>query len=423
MKTVFTILFSFTLAAGLRAQDSVASLAGQVLVSGASNGTGTNALFSDPAAIVVDAGGNIFVADSRNHAIRKITTNGVVTTFAGQMGIPGIKDATGTNAQFNLPCGLAMDAGGNLFVSDTGNNSIRKITPAGAVSTIAGVAGTAGFGDGPTGSALFNSPLGIVIATNGTIFVADSGNQVVRAISGGQVSTFAGSPEIWGNANGTGTNAQFNGPVGLALDPGGNLFVSDANNDTIRKVTAGGAVTTYAGLAGVDGSADGPLNSARFRSPAELVFDQHGNLFVADSFNQTIREISAGGMVSTVTGVPGTAGASDGVNGAGRFFNPYGLAVAPDGSILMTDTYNELVRVVLVPFKVSTQVSATGETVTISWNAVIGKTYQVQYADGLSAIWTNVGSPVTATNLNLNAVDSFSSAHAPRLYRVLINLP
>ena len=147
-----------------------------------------------------------------------------MTTFAGQLGVSGMADGTGTGAQFNAPSGLAFDASGNLFVSDTGNSTIRKITPSGAVSTFAGIAGSSGFADGAAGGAQFSSPLGIVVAPNGTVFVADSGNHCIRRISGGVVSTFAGSPQIWGNTDASGTNAQFNGPVGLAFDCAGKSF-------------------------------------------------------------------------------------------------------------------------------------------------------------------------------------------------------
>jgi hypothetical protein len=419
MKKLSVILLLFSLAIALHAQDAVATLAGQALVGGAVNGTGTNAAFSDPAAIVTDANGNFFVADSRNHAIRKVTTNGVVTTFAGQIGVAGTANGTGIGAQFNSPSGLAFDKGGNLFVSDMGSSTIRKITTAGAVTTFAGVAGSSGFLDGAAGGAQFNAPLGIAVWTNGNVFVADSGNHCIRKISGGVVSTFAGSPQVWGSANGGGTNAQFNSPCGLAFDVHGNLFVCDANNNTIRKITTNGIVTTFAGAAGQDGANDGDLITARFRSPAELAFDQQGNLLVADSFNQVIREISTNGMVSTVSGALGISGTNDGVNGAGKYFNPYGLVVGADGSLVVADTYNELVRVVLVPFKLSLQISGATHVVTISWDAVIGKNYQVQFKDDLTAAWTNLGPVQPATGSILTMTDNSAGSANVRVYRVL----
>jgi len=415
---ILLLLFAFSLT--LRAQDSVTTLSGQSQLIGAVNGTGTNALFDDPAGVAVDASGNIYIADSANNAIRLLATNGVVRTFAGQLGVTGAQDGTGTNAQFDAPSGLAFDLSGNLLVTDTGNGTIRKISPAGAVTTVAGQAGQTGFLDGAEGTALFSSPLGIAVANNGGIYVADSGNHVIRLVTAGNVSTLAGDPTFWGSADGQGTNAQFNAPCDLVFDTHSNLFVSDANNHTIRKITPIGLVTTFAGAAGLDGSADGSTTNARFCHPAEIAFDRWGNLLVADSFNETLREISTNGVVSTISGLTGVSGSADGVNGQGRFFNPYGLAFEADGALLVVDTYNELIREVLVPFQQTLQLSDNPPIVTLTWPAVVGRTYQVQYTGNVGGAWTNLAGLVTAAGPVLTQTDTFNRTQPARQYRVLL---
>jgi len=398
----------------------VLTLAGQPQVPGTTNGLGTNALFNEPAGIAVAANGTVYVADSANHAIRTIATNGLVTTFAGQLGVPGSQNATGTNAQFNYPSGLAFDSGGNLLVTDTGNATIRKITPAGSVTTIAGVAGQSGFLDGAAGTAEFGSPLGLAVATNGNVYIVDSGNHVIRLLTNGVVATLAGNPNIWGSADGQGTNALFNAPSGVALDGQGNLWVSDTDNDTIRKVTPAGLVSTYAGQAGVDGTNDGPVATARFCRPAELAFDPQGNLLVADSFNHTLRKISPHGVVSTISGAPGVSGSTDGLNRHGRYFNPYGLAFNTNGLLFVADSYNELIRQVLVPFSETVQLTARPATLTLTWTTVIGQQYQVQYTGNLAGAWTNLGPALTATYHTLTQTDVLNLSQPQRHYRVVL---
>jgi len=418
---LLAVVLLLTCACPLRAQDAVTSLAGQPLISGGANGFGTNALFSDPAAMVADTAGNLFVADSGNHAIRKVSPMGVVTTIAGQLGVSGSGGGTGAQAKFNRPCGIALDRAGNLFVSDTGNHTIRKITPAGSVSTIAGSMGQSDFANGSGTTARFSSPLGLAVAANGTLYVADSGNHVIRAISpSGVVSALAGSPENWGSEDGTGGEARFNGPVGVALDESGALLVSDSNNHTIRKVTASGGVTTWAGTPGLDGCVDGHGRAARFCMPAELAVDGHGNVFVADSFNHVVRKISRERRVTTVTGLPGGVGAGDGANGQARLFNPYGLAIRPDGSLALADAYNQLLRVVLVPVGVSIDVSSDRTSVVLAWDSIIGTAYQVQNRTSLdSGAWDNVGTPIAATSLNTAKLLGDSPSDQ-RMYRVQI---
>jgi sugar lactone lactonase YvrE len=379
-------LLLFLLCVRLAAQDSVSTFAGSALVTGATNGPRTNALFHDPAGLAIAPDGTIFVADSANHTIRRIATNGLVTTFAGAPGTNGFANGTGGAARFDSPTGLALDAAGNLLVADTGNHTIRRITPAGVVSTLAGFAGQSGFSNAVGTNARFTAPLDVCVAANGTVLVSDSGNHCIRAITpGAAVSTFAGVPETWGSEDGPAAEARFNGPVGLALDPAGNLFVADANNHTIRRVATNGLVTTFAGAPGVDGFADGIAAAARFASPAELAFDSEGNLFVADSFNHLVRRITPAGRVSTVSGEPRQEGSTDGVNRAARFFNPYGLAVAPGGAVLVSDTYNATVRRLLPP--VALTIRRAGGAVELRWNSVAGERYQVEFREPHAPGW------------------------------------
>lgn len=404
---------------GLLAQDSVTTLGGTPLTSGASNGPAAWALFNDPAAVAADSAGNLFIADSRNHVIRRISTNGIVSTFAGLAGTPGSRDGA-SDARFDTPSGITIAPNGDLYVSDSGNHTIRRMTAARAVTTIAGAAGESDFVNGAGTAARFNSPLGIARGSDGTLFVADSGNHVVRAIAPDRtVTALAGRAETWGSDDGHGNTARFNGPLGIAVDAEQNIFVSDSNNHTIRRITRAGVVTTWAGVAGMDGSNDGPRLDARFSKPAELAFDSHGNLFVADSFNHLIRKISPDGKVSTVTGLAGAEGASDGSNGQARFFNPYGLAICPDGSLVVTDAYNQLIRIALAPFRVAVHVS--GAHPSISWESVRGKSYQPQYQDELSARpWANLGPPITTTNLMTTIVDPTHEAAGRRIYRAVM---
>ncbi len=321
----------------LTTQYPVLTLAGS-REEGLTDGRGTAAKFDSPFGIAVDRAGNVYVADRRNNKIRKITPTGVVSTFAGST--RGAADGTGTAAQFNDPRGVAVDSAGNVYVADNGNHSIRKITPAGAVSTLAG--GFQGFADGTGTAAQFNSPRGVAVDSSGNVYVADTSNHSIRKITpAGAVSTLAGNGE-YGSADGTGAAAKFNNPYGVAVDNAGNVYVADNSNHKIRKITPAGEVSTLAG-SGEDGDVDGTGTAAQFEYPAGIAVDNAGNVYVADTDNHKIRKITPTGEVSTLAG-SGGEGFVDGTGRASQFDEPRDIAVDSEGNLYVADTDNNSIR-------------------------------------------------------------------------------
>jgi hypothetical protein len=288
---------------------------------GTADGTGAAARFNEPAGVAVHGAGNIFVVDNWNHTIRKITPSGVVTTLAGTAGLSGSADGTGAAARFSQmdpmysvgPQGVAVDGAGNVFVADTDNGTIRKITPSGVVTTLAGTAGSGGSADGTGAAARFSGPYGVAVDGAGNVFVADTDSDTIRKITpSGVVTTLAGTAWLSGSADGTGAAANFWHPSGVAVDTAGNVFVADTFNYTIRKITPAGVVTTLAGTAGLSGSADGTGAAARFDFPSGVAVDGAGNVFVAAG---SIRKITPAGVVTTLAVSGGVA-----VDGAGNLF-------------------------------------------------------------------------------------------------------
>ena len=310
------------------------------------DGTGLYAQFNYPTGIAIAPNGTLFVADLGNSTIRKIS-NLVVTTYAGSVSLAGSADGTGTAALFNGASGAVSDSNGNLFVADTNNHTIRKITPAGVVTTFVGSAGVHGTTNGTGSSASFNNPYGLAIDSNGTLYVADYLNNCIRAITpAAVVTTFAGScGSAHGTLDGAATSAKFWGPSWLATDGAGNLYVSDSRNHTIRKIViTSGAVSTIAGKVGVTGNNDGPAATATFTDPAGLVVDSNGNLFITDSVSNTIRMVTPSGMVSTIAGSSLSFGSSDGTGDVARFNSPLGITVDSHNNLYVADSSNNTIR-------------------------------------------------------------------------------
>lgn len=384
----------------------VSILAGNSGQAGSTDGQGINAKFNRPTGVAVDASGIVYVADQSNFTIRKITPGGLVSTLAGVAGQSGNTDGQGSAALFtgpggitvtpagdiyvsefqglrkitpsglvttspasgfNLPEGIASDAAGNIYVADNLNYAIRKVSPAGAVSTLAGLIGISGYQDGPGLSSLFYDPWGLAIDASNNVYVADSGNANIRKITpAGVVSTYAGSG-IGGIADGAANQAQFSKPQSVALDPSGNLFVADTANNTIRKVTPSGVVSTFAGSPRNPGSTDGMGSAARFYGPQSVLTDASGNVYVADTGNATIRKITPTGVVTTLVGQVGVYGGTDGPASVALFGQPNGLAMDKDGNLLVTDYWLASIRKVTPGGVVST---------------LAGTSWLASYADG-----------------------------------------
>ena len=324
---------------------NITTLAGQVGVGGYADGVGNQAQFRLPNSVAVDGAGNVYVADTANNTIRKITPNGIVRTLAGISGSHGSADGIGSNARFWAPFGIAADSAGNVYVADTANNTIRKITSDGVVSTLAGLASHPGNKDGIGTNARFRNPWGVAVDGMGNVFVADMSNDTIRKITPkGVVSTLAGQAGISGSVNGVGNSAQFNNPFAVAVDSTGNVYVSDSANDTIRKITPSGVVSTLAGLPGYAGGTDGNGNDARFWNPQGLAVDNKGNIYVADTGNNTVRKITPMGVVTTLAGLAGASGTTDRAGESARFNSPGGVAVDHTGNVYVADTNNHTVR-------------------------------------------------------------------------------
>jgi len=310
---------------------------------GTADGLGTLASFTAPTCLATDNAGNVYVTDNSANTIRKISPAGMATTFAGHSGGGPTVNGQGTAASFSAPAGIAIDGAGNIYVTDENAQLIRKITPGGLVSTYAG-SGLPGSADGAASTASFNGPCGLAVDAAGNVYVDDGGNRTIRVISpSGMVSTLAGNPNLIGNADGQGNAASFTYPYSIALDGSGNIIVADQGSNLIRKITPGGLVTTIAGnIAG--GSNDGIGTAASFQGPGGLAIDAAGNIYIADSGNQLIRRLTPGGIVTTIAGINGQRSFINGVSTMATFNVPVGLGLDKNGILYIVDNNNAVIR-------------------------------------------------------------------------------
>jgi len=327
-------------------------------------GPATSASLAYPSGVAVDVAGNLFIADSINARVRKVSASGIITTIAGSArdGFSG-DGGPATSASLFQPRGVAPDTSGNLFIADYGNDRIRKVSSSGIITTVAGNEGFGFSGDGGLAtSASLSAPSGVAADMSGNLFIADSGNNRIRKVSAsGIVTTIAGSGSHgFSGDGGPATSASFWGPPSIAVDPSGNLFLADIINQRIRKVSVSGIITTVAGNGNQGFSGDGgPAISASFYNPGAVAADASGNLFISDNMNQRIRKVSASGIITTVAG-NGTQGFSGdgGPATLASLYRPGGVAVDASGNLFIADSFNQRIR----------KVSTNGIVTTIAGN-------------------------------------------------------
>ena len=286
-----------------------------------------------PFGMALDLNNSLYVADSQNHVIRKISTDGTVSTYAG---IVGVRGNSSNVSRFNSPNSVAVDANGIVYVSDTGNSMIKKISLDGQVSILAGM--KVGKKDGIGIAAELNLCSGIAINSKGIIFIADNTNHAIRKLlPNGNLTTLAGNLTHPGSSDGFGAAASFRFPFGIALDSEDNIYVADTDNHLIRKITSLGDVTTIAGS-----------DRTTFYFPFGITVDSNGTVYTADSYNYAIRRISKCGIVSTIAGTPKTRNSTDGVGLQSSFDAPYGILVTPGGDLFVSEFFKNTIRLVTV---------------------------------------------------------------------------
>jgi len=369
--------FSIHVRAQFTAFDPIVSTFAGTGAKGLVNGAGNVARFGVVSAIKLDSKGNAYVVDASNNCVRKITPAGVVSTF-------------GNTTTLKNPFGLAIDKQDNLYVTDLNNRCIRKITPAGVMSLYAGVAGSAAYIDGPKGTAKFYSPTTIATDLQGNVYVVDNKftnptlqNFIRKIAPDGSVSTLVGGPD--GYVDAIGNKARFKDPQGMIADSLGNLYVVDGGNNKIRKIRLSDTlVTTFAG-GSMHGYMDGNLTTARFYAPQELTFDKLGNFYLTDYHNQLIRKISDN-FVSTYAGVYDSAGYVNGAGTLAKFDYPIGIVSDSAGNLLVCDVTNNVIRKIspqkLAPFTASVGAASPVQPLYVSGDNLDGSLMTVKAPAG-----------------------------------------
>jgi uncharacterized protein YjdB len=350
--TVNTSPTTITTASG--ALGNITTVAGNGSASyGGDGGAATSANIYYPQGVAADASGNIYIADHSNNRVRKVSSSGIITTFAGTGSYSYSGDGgAATAATFNGIIDVATDATGNVYIADQSNHRIRKVNTSGIITTVAGNGGGGYGGDGGAAtSAYLNNPSGISVDAGGNLYITDRYNQRIRKVNtSGVISTVVGNGGYgYGGDGGAATSAYLYYPTRAVTDASGNIYIADASNQRIRKVNTSGTISTFAGNGGYGFSGDGgAATSAYLNYPASVAVDASGNVYIGDQSNNRIRKVNTSGTISTVAGSgSGTFGGDGGPATAAYLNNPMGVAVDISGNVYIADYYNQRIRKII----------------------------------------------------------------------------
>ena len=398
MKAYFILSFLLLPGSSLLNAEAIAPVSGASGEAGHQDGTGRGARFNDPMGLARDTQGNLYICDARNHVIRKVAPGGIVTTLAGRPGESGALNGLGSAARFHFPADIAIAPDGTLYVADSGNHCIRAIAANGTVTTLAGNLGSAddinvNYGeaftsvaaqlDGTGSAARFNGPSGIAYAPAGFLYVCDTGNQTIRKINlNGSVTTLAGKAGEWGTTDGTGTSARFSSPMGICIGATGDLYIADSMNHTIRRITPQAVVSTYAGNSLEAACKSGPRLQARFCEPTDIAPHPDGGFIICESFGNALFRVAADGNVSLFADH--------------TLSHPNSAVCDAIGNVYVADTFNQEVRLIIEKFRSSIERIGGTNQLTITWDSIPGRTYQLQIL--VNQAWIDAPpAPVLAT--------------------------
>jgi sugar lactone lactonase YvrE len=383
-------------------------------------GAATNALLFYPLGVAVDATGNLFIADNLNSRIREVGINGIITTVAGEgsfgnFGYSGDGGAA-TNAELNEPSGVVLDLTGNLFIADTGNCRIRKVATNGIITTVAGNGSPGYLGDGETATnAELNSPSGVIVDASGNLFIADTYNNVIREVgTNGIIATVAGNgTQSYSGDGGPATNASLNYPTGVAVDAAGNLFVADFNNNRIREIGTNGIITTVAGNGAGSYSGDGgAATNASLNQPLDVATDAVDDLYIADKLNNRIRKVTASNLSLDAEGASLVLSNLSAANVG----NYYVVVTNAYGSVVSSEASLSLVGI----WPQLVNVTPTNGGVVLSFGGPASNTYTVSYTTNLlpPVAWTPLATNTADASGNVIVIDTNTVNSSSKFYRV-----